>query len=245
MPTLQESSTKNLDMSNYTPVTNEASPSMGIPAPSVSVEPGINPFMRCPLPSLGQTDPDSQRQFYKGSSTSQTRFFTPPAPAGGSGTYVTNNYSNSSNSSSGSGGGSSSGGSGGSITGITVTQASLVAASLGPGGKFSGSITLSKSFQLLGLTASAPCRIQIYGSRVAQLGDLYRGLDVTPPAGSTQNIITDVVLDTSPYTWTFQDRMGSNGESPVTARVYVTITNLDITTDNITVGISYVPLATS
>jgi hypothetical protein len=70
-----------------------------------------------------------------------------------------------------------------------------------------------------------------------------RGLDVAPGAGTAQNIICDVVLDTVPYQWTFQNRTGANGESPQTTAIYVTVTNLNTTSSAVTVTLLYVPLA--
>jgi hypothetical protein len=76
----------------------------------------------------------------------------------------------------------------------------------------------------------------------AQLQDAARGLDVPPPAGTLQSLITDVALDTYPYQWNFQNRTGANTEEPQNAFTYVTITNLDATSDVITLTIQYVPL---
>jgi hypothetical protein len=107
---------------------------------------------------------------------------------------------------------------------------------------FTGVMSISKGFQLLDLSVGTPCRIQLYGTQAAQLQDRARALDSPPPAGTAQNIICDVVLDTAPYRWTFQNRIGANGDSPQNPSVYVTLTNLDATSDVITLTLSYVPL---
>ena len=229
MPSLAESLGQ--DMSNYVPVESSVKTPTAS-APSVNLEPGLNVFLRCPLPPVWTANPDSQRQFYQSSSVPQFRMFTPPAvPVGSGNTTVTENVSSSSSS----GGGSSS-------SSIAVLQTSVTTPGIGPGNSFVGSVVLSKSFQLLVVTASAPCRIRLYGTAAAQAADSYRGLDVPPPAGDIQNIISDVALDTSPFHWTFQDRVGASGDSPMTATVYLTVTNLDVTTDVITVTFSYAPI---
>jgi hypothetical protein len=172
------------------------------------------------------------RQFYRDSVIPQTRLFNPPNPglsAGGSTTTI-NNIST----------GSSSGGSGTST--IAVTQTSFKTASIAANATFTGSFTLSRVFQLLALGASAPCRVRLYGTAAAQSSDAYRGLDVPPPAGTVQNIICDIVLDTSPLQWKFQDRVGANADTTVNSTVYISVTNLDATSEVFTLSFSYVPL---
>jgi hypothetical protein len=157
--------------------------------------------------------------------------FNPPPNNGASGNSVTTVNVNSSGSSSSST----------TINNLAVTQTSFKTPPVAANNKFVSTVNLGKAFQLLSLSASAPCRIQLYGTLTAQSGDSYRGLDVPPPAGSIQNIICDIVLDTSPFQWSFQDRIGANADNPVTSNVYITITNLDITTDVITVSFAYIP----
>jgi hypothetical protein len=121
-------------------------------------------------------------------------------------------------------------------------QVSVTTNPLNPGQVFVSSFSVSKSFALLGLSCNSPVRVQMYGTAQAQSFDAARGLDVPPPAGTTQNIICDVALDTAPFNWAFQSRVGSNGDSPQKSTVYVTLTNLDTKSDTITVTLSYVPL---
>jgi hypothetical protein len=103
-------------------------------------------------------------------------------------------------------------------------------------------MSFSRSFQLLVLAVNSAARVRIYGTAAAQSGDLGRGLDIPPAAGTAQNIICDVVLDTAPFTWPFQDRVGANADTPQTTNIYVTVTNLDTNSDAITVTFQYVPL---
>ena len=83
---------------------------------------------------------------------------------------------------------------------------------------------------------------RLYGTAAQQSADAYRGLDVAPPAGTAQNMICDLVLDTAPLVWGFQDRIGSNGDNPTSSTVYITVTNLEAVTDSFTLTFGYVPL---
>jgi hypothetical protein len=82
----------------------------------------------------------------------------------------------------------------------------------------------------------------MYGTALAQSADSSRALDISPPAGTGQNIICDIVLDTAPYLWNFQNREGANGDNPVSSTIYLTVTNLDAITDIITLSLSYIPI---
>lgn len=232
MPSLNQA--LNADLSSYEPVTPTPS-APGAAGPQDDMQPGRSSVLRCPLPPVWQASPDSLRQFYLKGQVPQNRFLTPPAfqPNSAGGTTTTNASVIIS------GGGSSGGGS---TTSLAAKQASLTTPSLGPNNKFSGSINLAKSFQLLSVAVGSPCRIQLYGTSAAQLSDINRGLDQPPAAGTGQNIICDVALDTVPYQWSFQSRTGANADNPQVASIYVTITNLDSTSDVVTMTLVYVPL---
>ena len=229
MPTLTEA--MNQDLSAYQPV-DQINPQVGLP--TQNLEPTLNTVIRCPIPPVYQAMSDNLRQFYQGGQVPQIRLFTQPlqpAPAGGG-----NNVA-------GTVGGGSAGGGGGFLpTQPNAQQASITTGNLNPGQTFVNSFLVADSFQLLNISTNSPARVQLYGTNTAQLGDSYRGLDVPTPAGTVQNIICDVVLDTSPYQWSFQNRTGANADSPQTTTVYVTITNLDSTTDVITLTLTYVPI---
>jgi hypothetical protein len=201
--------------------------------PSNDLDPGLNVFIRCPLPQVWSAPTDSLRQFYQGYKVPQIRVFTPTTISSQSGGNVTN-ITNVSGSSS-SGGTSTS-------TALAITNTSVKTPLIVSGNKFSGSFTLSKAFELLSVTATSACRIQLYGTALAQSADAFRLLDVSPPAGTGQNIICDVVLDTSPYLWSFQNREGANADNPVSSTVYITVTNLDTLSDIITLTFSYIPI---
>ena len=230
MPTIAERT--GVDLSGYTPV----APVQSNLASSISQssEPTLNAFLRCPLPPVWQTTPDSLRQFYQGGRVPQTRLFNPQPNNIGGGTITVNEFATNSSSS---GGGTP-------VVRIAATQTSIVTPPISPNNTFEGVIKLSRSFQLLNVTSNHACRVQLYGNATEQVADSYRGLDVPPPAGTIQNIICDVVLDTSPYQWGFQDRVGSNADTVPSSNVYITVTNLDVATDAFTVTILYVPIAT-
>ena len=222
--------------SGYTPSGPGLHPSP--PPVSTNLEPGRSHFLRCPLPALWSSTPDSQRQAYSGSIIPQFRVMTPQSAivSGSAGTVSGTGTSGSS----GSGGGS--GGGGGGTAQPTAQSVSTTSGSLNPNQTFVSSVQVAKSFALLGATVSGPARVQLYGTRAAQTSDAYRGLDVPPPAGTLQGLICDVALDTAPYTWTFQDRVGANCDTPQTPTTYLTLTNIGSAPGSVTVTLLFVPL---
>jgi hypothetical protein len=84
--------------------------------------------------------------------------------------------------------------------------------------------------------------VELYGTNFQQISDLSRALDTAPPAGSTQGIVTDVALDTAPLSWSFQNRVGANGDNPQVPNAYITVTNIGSAAVAITVSITYVPI---
>jgi hypothetical protein len=213
-----------------------------VAAPPVSTQPGLNPVLRCPIPPIWQTTPDSLRQFYNTGGVPQMRMFTPPINSSTSGTVINNNYA-SNIASVASGGGGGGGGGGGSTTTLSVSQTVMQTTLMPPGRTFVGSLTMSRVFQLLSVATNGACRMQLYGTALAQTGDFARDMDVPLQAGVVQDVITDLVLDTSPYQWDFQDRVGANNDSPPTSRVYITITNLSVAPATVTITLSYVVIA--
>lgn len=232
MPGLQDA--LNADLSGY--VAADAAPKANLPTPNMDLQPGRSNMMRCPLPAIWQSNPDSLRSYYLKGQVPQTRLLSPVLlpPLTGNGGASTTNVSVIS-------GGSGGGGDSGNLP-VLSKQATIKTAVIGPNMKFVGIINITQGFQLLSVSVGSPCRVQLYGTAAAQSADLSRGLDVPPPAGTAQNIITDVVLDTLPLQWSFQDRIGANGDNPQKGAVYVTITNLDVTSDAVTLSIMYVPL---
>jgi hypothetical protein len=236
MPMLSERT--NPDLTGYTPaeMPNQNSRPQAV-SPSTDLQPGFSSFMRCPLPPFWSTSPDSLRMFYTGGIVPQNRLFNPTAPVIGATGTTTENVSVSSSGSSGSGGSS-----GGNTPSTSVLQTAIMTPNLQPNGQFVSSITMSRVFGLVNVSANAACRVQFYGSASAQSSDLYRPLDVAPPAGSTVNLISDVILDTAPYVWQFQDRLGSNQDNPRMPVAYITVTNIGSMVSSITATITYAPI---
>jgi hypothetical protein len=234
MPRLNEATQS--DLSGYTSVS--AGVSQTASPPVSDLQPVLNSMIRCPLPPIFQASPDSLRQFYVGGKVPQSRLLT---PAGSAVTASTSTRTTSFGTIVLPSTGGGTGGSGSAGT-SAAQQAVLKTAVLNPNGKFKGVLAIAKGFQLLSVSVGSPCRVQLYGTAASQTQDLYRAIDAPPPAGTAQNIICDLVLDTNPYQWTFQNRVGSNGDNPQFPAVYVTITNLDATSDAISLTLRYVPL---
>ena len=245
MPSVKES--LQADLSGYervdAPVAGGSH--IGLPPP-LEGQPTLNPFLRCPLPPIAVT-PDSLRQYYSGGQIPQFRILTPTDSASGvgrsgGGTVIIHQSVSSTVGSTPSASGSGSTGTGAGSTGLVAAGVSLTTPSLGVGATFMSSVQMSKSFQLLILTADKPCRVEIYGTASAQNSDLGRGLDIAPLPGTQQDLITDVVLDTLPYRWSWQNRVGANGNNPQDATVYITVTNEGVSTDVITISVVFVAL---
>lgn len=244
MPSLSDTIAASDAISGYTRSDPAAQTPRTAPA-SGSMEPTRNSMIRCPLPPLWQGAPDSLRQFYVGGRVPQFRVMTPNAVPNSSSqqTVVIGTGGN--------GGGNSAGSGGGSIipppppappSTNPAVQTFLRTGVLLPGGQYIGTISLASSFQLLAIASDSAVRVELYGSASAQTQDLARGLDVPPAAGVTQGIISDLALDTYPYQWSFQNRLGSNSDSPQSRLIYLTITNIGSSSVAAGITIQYVPI---
>jgi hypothetical protein len=200
-------------------------------------QPTINPYLRCPLPPISVT-PDSLRQYYVGGQIPQFRILTPPNSilGSGGGTIIKQTFAATTV------GTGTIGPAPAPSTGLVATSVSLTTPVLNNGDVYLGTIPISKSFQLLNVTANGQCRIEIYGTPLVQTQDAGRGIDVAPLPGTTQNLITDVVLDTVPYQWSWQNRIGSNADSPQNVAAYITITNIGVVSLALTITLVYIPL---
>ena len=230
---LVDSLIRNLDLSGYSPASAARfPPTTGV---NESLQPVRGAYTRCLLPAIWQPSPDALREMYVGGKIPQTRLFNPPQPVGGgasvAGTTIIEGLSPIS------GGGSSTNNL------LKSSQVVVKTPTLPPGGTFISSVTMSDSFQLLLVTAGAPCRVELYGTAAAQAQDFSRALDVPPPAGTMQNLISDVSIDTVPYQWSYQSRIGANADNPQTSAIYVTITNVSATSSAaLTVTFQFVPI---
>jgi hypothetical protein len=234
MPSLSDSL---VDANSYNPV--ESVSRINAAAPNADSQPNRGTMMRCPLPPLFQPSPDNLRAYYQKGTIPQFRIFTPPVTPNNTGITITNNYGGSSTSTSG--GATSGGGTSGGYS-LSPSIANVKTVVLTPGQSYIGALSMSKSFQLLSLSANGPIRFELYGTALAQTSDAGRALDIPPAAGTVQNIICDVVLDTAPYQWAFQNRVGANGDSPQGPTAYATVTNLGSGSSAATVALTYVAL---
>jgi hypothetical protein len=193
-----------------------------------------NPNIRCPLPPVG-ADVDSLRQF-EGSESPKFRVL-PLTPQTG-GTTTVKEFGGASS-------GSSSGGSSGSSINLVAKTASATFVSIAGNSSAQTTVVLSQSFQILSITANQGCCVRLYGSIAGQTADSGRGVDAPAPAETTQGLIIDVVLDTSPFVWQPQNIVGSNSDSIQSKNVYVTVINSGPAAINgLLLTISYVPLET-
>lgn len=233
MPTLNDMTQKSL--SGFQAVENPKTPP---PASVPGAVLGGNRYLRCPLPPFNSS-PDVLRQFNESGKVPATRVIPlPVATTLGTGTTIFNGTSSS----------SGSGGSGGvvptpSLAPVTTTLSIPILVS---GGSYSTIIQLAKSYQLQSVTSNQPVEIRLYASKNAQISDSPRLTDTAPPFETTVNLITDVVLDTAPYLWTWQNRVAVNADSPQTLNAYVTVFNpAGHSVSAATLTLLYIPLVTT
>lgn len=195
-----------------------------------------NPYRRCPLPPFSTT-PDTLRQFDESGKIPARRVIPLPNQVAGTGGSVTN-ITQVTNPASSSGGGS---------TTLTLVEASvtITVPALAAGQSFSTSVQMSRTFQLILLNSRQACEVRVYGTALAQAADVPRSTDSAPPFETSQNIITDVVFDTSPFQWNFQNRVAGNADNPQTPTIYVTVINPSaVGVGGNLVTLTYVPLVT-
>jgi hypothetical protein len=201
-------------LSGFEPVENPTKA-----APQVTGTLGQNPYRRCPLPPFSATV-DTLRQFDESGKVPARRVIPLPIATivAAAGNIVTNVTTT--------GSGSSSGG-GTTPSGTTLISAtvSIAVPALAPGETFQSTTQVAKSFQLLLLTATNALEVRMYGTSLAQTIDLPRPTDSAPPFEVSQNIITDVVFDTAPFQWNWQNRVAANADSPQSKNIYFTIVN--------------------
>ena len=225
---------------------SKTSPAGFVPAtspltlPPVQAMPGqtnsfkVNPWIRSPIPPTN-AGPDTLRQFNDGDANVPRRRLLPlPSTVTGSGSGSTvNNTTVISAPSSGASSASIS------LTAQTVTYISPL---LNSGNSSYSALTIpSKSFQLISCNAFGPCEIRLYGTSTAMAADAGRQKYAPPAAELANNIITDLVLDTAPYTWNWQNRIGANSDTPQTTNLYIAVTNLSGPT-MVQVNITLLPL---
>lgn len=226
MPKLSDVLTKGLP-EGYVPVEN--APPATSPVDDAQFS---SSMVRCPLPPTN-ADADSLRTFQKGSSTPQFRVMPLPPQTGGTAEVTTGGASISSSSSSSSSGSSTS----------AVPMTAAVTVSVPANDAVLTRVTASRSFQLFSVGTTAPCNVRLYGTQGAQSSDVSRQVDAPVPAELTQNILLDVVFDTTPYSWNTQNIVGVNGDSPQSTNLYVSVFNPNPTPlSNVSIYVTYFPL---
>lgn len=229
MPSVQDAI--NADRSKLTPIDNASKAEQKPPA--ALSDSRINsllksPYARCPLPPSNNSA-DSLRQWAQGSDVPMFRTSAPltNANGGSGGTTIINQT-----------GSSSSGG----TTPATLPSsqnASVTTPVLAPGQIWTGTLQMSKSFVLIQVTGSAFCRIELYGTKIAQTLDLSRPVTQGPP-NTTSGLILDVALLTA-KTWQILDCVGSNDDNTRSSTIYITVTNLSTGSGAITASLLFVP----
>jgi hypothetical protein len=121
--------------------------------------------------------------------------------------------------------------------------ASAMAPPLNPGQSFVGTVLLAKSFYLLSVSVSAPVRVELYSTAAARASDMSRAATTPPGYGNEQGLIGDFNLPNAPTTWATDPAViGGNGDSPQSNVIYLTITNISVSSSTPSVTFSYVPL---
>ena len=196
---------------------------------------GGNPYIRCPLPPFNATS-DTLRQFNESGKTPTRRVIPlPPSTAsGGGGSVVTNTTVIN----------QGGGGGGASPTTSVITSVTLQVPALTPGQRLQARLTMNPCIQLVSILTTVFGEVRLYSNATVQQADAPRATDTAPPFEVTQGIITDVVFDTTPLQWTWQNRIAVNSDSPRSSNFYVTVINpsLVIGTSAGRVTISYLPL---
>ena len=201
--------------------------------PQVVAPPG-NKYIRCPLPPFSTTI-DTLRQYNEGGAVPTRRVIPLPVSVIASGGTVINNTSVTNSS-----GSSSSTATGTTLKSVTVF---LTVNPLTARGVFQSTIVMAKSFQLLQIASNQPVEVRLYGNALAQVSDVARLTDNSPNF-EINGVITDVVFDTLPYQWNWQNRIGANADSPQGTTIYVNVINpsASVATTTASIAITYLPL---
>lgn len=205
--------------------------------PPVPPEPGrvlgANPYIRTPLPPFNAGS-DTLRQFDQNGKTPTRRVIPLPASAiSGGSTTINNNttVTNNSSSSSSSGGGT-----------FTAKTATLNLPTLLPGDVVIATLTVAKAAILMILGSSDLCEVRIYGDTVTQSADSVRVSDSAPPFEVTAGLTSDVILDSLPLQWNWQNRIFINQDTPQTTNMYISVLNPTSSAVTPSVTITYLPV---
>ncbi len=228
MPTMKEAISRSRE--GLVPLPHpESTDSKGTVNSSESAQLLQNPFQTCPLPQLN-TASDNLRGFNIGGKVPQFRVLPPPPVEATSKTTTITAVSATASTSS----------SGGSTTSPTISNASVSTTVLAPSGIWTGTVQMSKGFQIQSVNANSFARVELYGSKQAQTLDQSRPVSQAP-MNTTQGLIMDVVLLSS-LSWKVLDCVGYNMDNPAANTIYVSVTNVSTASKAFTVTITYVQL---
>lgn len=207
------------------------------PIPPVEEGANMNPYLRCPLPPFSTTV-DTIRQWNMTGKNPVMRVIPLPTQQGAGGGAVTN-ITNVTTTASGGGGGAAP-----TPVSLLPQTAFINVPPLLPGATYQAIMRLSQSFQLLQVGATAALEVRLYADPVTRANDIARMTDLAVQFSNIEGVITDVVLDTYPYQWTWENRIGANADSPQTVNLYVTVVNPSQTTGTnaARVTVVYLPL---
>ena len=189
--------------------------------------PARSPLLRASAIYIPGTFPstDSLTGYHIGGVIPQFRSpLPPPASAqGASGTTNINANINASNSTSN----------------VTITSnlgviqsASFNIQPLNPGQTYAGSVTMVGEGWLFTLFPDFPMRVRGYGSSTGQASDLTRPITQSPGYGTEQDIIFDVVMDTT-LGWDFTPGVvGTNQVEGESQLLFVTVDNVSSSSQN-------------
>lgn len=222
MPSLKDA-IANAKLPNYVPVPS-APMAVAVQPPA---ERAVN-YMRFILPPFN-TDPDSVR--LADSPSPKIRIWPRPQQQQVSNTTATSTATSATSSASAA-----------TVT-LSPKTATLTTGVLPAGTSFITTVQMAESFQLLAISANVECEVRMYGTQQSQIADSSRAPDAPVAPEITQNMITSVALDTLPFVWGWQNRMGANQNTPQTSTIYVTVFNINPSTGAaVTVSIEYLPL---
>lgn len=194
---------------------------------------GGNPYIRCPLPPFN-AGPDTLRQFNENGKTPTRRVIPlPESTMNGGGGSVSNTTI------------IQQGGSGSSTAPKLISASVAIAVPpLAPGEAFMAFAAAAKSYQLLQLSSTEALEVRLYADAATQGADTPRDTDTAVPYEVVPGVITDVVFDTAPYVWNWQNRIGANADGPQTLNLYISVINpSDLTgTSNAVVTVTFLPL---
>lgn len=119
----------------------------------------------------------------------------------------------------------------------TVTKTT---ASLATNAVETGTVAMAKSFSLMKVVATRPCRIRLYSTAAQLTADAARPFATAIAAGTDHGLIVDLLLDASHLSWILSpEAEGSNLETSPSANISYSIQNVDVTTGTVGVDFTY------